>query len=262
MNLMLHGISYAEGGAGIQYGDTLGSAGVAINRKRPTLVLTNPPFGTKRGGGLPNRKDLPYPTSNKQLCFLQHVYVGLEPGGRAAIVLPDNVLFEGNAGVDVRRDLMNKCNLHTILRLPTGIFYAQGVKTNVLFFTKSSGDALDSTQNVWIFDMRSNMQQFGRRKQLTRSHFSEFEKAYGSEPQGSSNRADGSIDDRFRCFSRGEIANRLDNLDISWLASDSDNANDGMDLSDIAQEMLLDLETLTDEVKRLLGALGEGVNAE
>lgn len=262
MNLMLHGIEYEEGGAGIQYGDTLGPAGVAINRHRPTLVLTNPPFGTKRGGGLPNRTDLPFPTSNKQLCFLQHIYTGLEQGGRAAVVLPDNVLFEGNAGVDVRRDLMDKCNLHTILRLPTGIFYAQGVKTNVLFFNKSSKTAKNSTKNTWIFDMRSNMQQFGKRKQLASSHFVEFEEAYGVDPNGLSIRNDGTAGDRFRSFTREDIAARGDNLDITWLASDLDPQEDGMDLTDIAQEMLSDLEALTDEVKRLLSELGEGVSAE
>ena len=102
------------------------------------MILTNPPFGTKKGGGLPTRDDFTYPTSNKQLCFLQHIYRGLKPGGRAAVVLPDNVLFEDGAGARSARDLMDKCDLHTILRLPTGIFYAQGVKTNVLFFRRAT----------------------------------------------------------------------------------------------------------------------------
>ena len=122
MNALLHDIE-----SPILLGDTLGTEGKAL--KNADLVLTNPPFGTKKGGGLPSRDDFTYPTSNKQFAFLQHIYRGLKSGGRAAMVLPDNVLFESNVGADIRRDLMDKCNLHTILRLPTGIFYAQGVKT-------------------------------------------------------------------------------------------------------------------------------------
>src|SRR5690606_12282845 len=127
MNAMLHGI---EGG--IILGDTLAAQGAKL--PKADLILTNPPFGTKKGGGGSTREDFTYPTSNKQLAFLQHIYRGLKPGGRAAVVLPDNVLFEEGVGQRVRGDLMDKCDLHTILRLPTGIFYAAGVKTNVLFF--------------------------------------------------------------------------------------------------------------------------------
>jgi type I restriction enzyme M protein len=129
MNMLLHGI---EGG--VTYGDTLSDDHKGL--PPATLILSNPPFGTKKGGGLPTRGDLTFETSNKQFAFLQHIYRALKPGGRAAVVLPDNVLFESNIGTDIRRDLMDKCILHTILRLPTGIFYAQGVKTNVLFFTR------------------------------------------------------------------------------------------------------------------------------
>ena len=103
--------------------------------QKADIILANPPFGTSKGGDASiTRDDLTFPTGNKQLAFLQHIYRNLKPGGRAAVVLPDNVLFEGNDGKSIRQDLMNKCNLHTILRLPTGIFYAAGVKTNVLFF--------------------------------------------------------------------------------------------------------------------------------
>jgi type I restriction enzyme M protein len=140
MNLMLHGLDSDPDAAGIHYGDTLGQEGEALCKQGATLILTNPPFGTKKGGGLPTRNDFTFPTSNKQFCFLQHVYRSLKPGGRAAVVQPDNVLFEGNTGRQIRADLMDKCNLHTILRLPTGIFYAQGVKTNVLFFTRGETD--------------------------------------------------------------------------------------------------------------------------
>ena len=174
MNLMLHGID-----GGIRYGDTLSPEGQAL--PPATLILTNPPFGTKKGGGLPSRDDFTYPTSNKQFCFLQHIYRGLKAGGRAAVVLPDNVLFESNVGSDIRRDLMDKCNLHTILRLPTGIFYAQGVKTNVLFFTRGETDK-GNTQEVWVYDLRANMPQFGKRTQLTEQHFAEFETAFGDDP--------------------------------------------------------------------------------
>jgi len=132
MNCMLHDIDGIGEGA-VRLGDTLTSDGAKL--PPANLILTNPPFGTKKGAGGGSREDLTFSTSNKQLMFLQHIYRALKPGGRAAVVLPDNVLFEDGRGREIRADLMDKCNLHTILRLPTGIFYAQGVKTNVLFFT-------------------------------------------------------------------------------------------------------------------------------
>ena len=184
MNLMLHGLDSDPEAAGIRYGDTLWPEGEALCQQGATLILTNPPFGTKKGGGLPTRTDFTFPTSNKQFCFLQHIYRGLKPGGRAAVVLPDNVLFEGNVGRQIRADLMDKCNLHTILRLPTGIFYAQGVKTNVLFFTRGETDK-GNTKEVWVYDLRANMPQFGKRTVLTREHFAEFEAAFGDDPLGS-----------------------------------------------------------------------------
>jgi type I restriction enzyme M protein len=153
MNAMLHGI---EGD--IMLGDTLGATGAKL--PKADVILTNPPFGTKKGGGGGERDDITFPTSNKQLVFLQHVYRDLKAGGRAAIVLPDNVLFEEGVGQRVRADLMDKCDLHTILRLPTGIFYAQGVKTNVLFFTRGEKDKAN-TKAVWFYDMRTNAPSFG-----------------------------------------------------------------------------------------------------
>ena len=153
MNLMLHGLDSAPEAAGIRYGDTLSPEGEAL--PKATLIITNPPFGTKKGGGLPTRTDFTFSTSNKQFCFLQHVYRSLNPGGRAAVVMSDNVLFEGNVGKQIRADLMDKCNLHTILRLPTGIFYAQGVKTNVLFFTRGETDK-GNTREVWVYDLSAN----------------------------------------------------------------------------------------------------------
>jgi len=181
MNLLLHGLDYDPDGAGIRLGDTLSSEGQAL--PDASLILSNPPFGTKKGGGKPTRTDFVHETSNKQLAFMQHIYRNLQTHGRAAVVLPDNVLFESGVGRDVRTDLMNKCRLHTILRLPTGIFYAQGVKTNVLFFTRGEHPE-GNTQEVWVYDMRANMAQFGKRTPLTRAHFEEFELAFGEDPAG------------------------------------------------------------------------------
>ena len=211
MNLMLHGIDSDPHAAGVRYGDTLSPEGKEL--PKATLILTNPPFGTKKGGGLPSRTDLPFPTSNKQLCFLQHIYEGLQPGGRAAVIVPDNVLFEVNTAKNIRSDLMDKCNLHTILRLPTGIFYAQGIKTNVLFFTRGSTDR-GSTKVVWVYDLKTDMPQFGKRTLLTRDHFAEFEAAYGPDPLGTPTslrkRKDTGERGRFRKFSRKWIAQRTE----------------------------------------------------
>ena len=247
MNLMLHGI-----GGGIRYGDTLSPDGLTL--PKATLMLTNPPFGTKKGGGLPSREDFSYPTSNKQLVFLQHIYRGLRPGGRAAVVLPDNVLFEGNIGADIRRDLMDKCNLHTLLRLPTGIFYAQGVKTNVLFFTRGDEDK-GNTKEVWVYDLRANMPQFGKRTQLTRQHFAEFEAAYAPS---SGSREDTGEQGRFRRFTREQISERGDSLDIAWLKDDS--AKDAEDLPEpavLAREAMSELEGALEELRGILNELGE-----
>ena len=230
MNLMLHGLDSRPGECGIWYGDTLSGDAEAL--PPATLILTNPPFGTKKGGGLPSRKDFTFPTSNKQFCFLQHIYRALRPGGRAAVVLPDNVLFEGNVGKQIRADLMDKCNLHTILRLPTGIFYAQGVKTNVLFFSRGHSDR-DNTQEVWVYDLRANMPAFGKRTPLTREHFAEFEADYGPDPHGKAPRTATGPEGRWQCFSREEIAALGDSLDLAWLKDDS--AEDASELTEPAQ---------------------------
>ena len=258
MNLMLHGID-----GGIRYGDTLSPEGQAL--PKATLILTNPPFGTKKGGGLPSRDDFTYPTSNKQFAFLQHIYRGLKPGGRAAVVLPDNVLFESNVGTDIRRDLMDKCNLHTILRLPTGIFYAQGVKTNVLFFTRGEKDK-GNTSEVWVYDLRVNMPQYGKRTQLVREHFAEFEDFFGPDPQGDNSkyrhsRAGGNPETaRFRAYTREQIAARGDSLDIAWLKDDSDTSADELpEPAVLAQEAMGELEAALDELRGILEELGEDV---
>jgi type I restriction enzyme M protein len=254
MNCFLHDLGGREAEI-IKLGNTLANEGKALGQAN--LVLSNPPFGSKKGGGLPTRDDFAFPTSNKQLVFLQHICRSLRPGGRAAVVIPDNVLFEAGTGADIRRDLMDKCNLHTILRLPTGIFYAQGVKTNVLFFQKISEEATDSTKNVWVYDLRSNMPSFGKRTPLTRGHFSDFEKAYGSDSNGASDRHDEGETGRFRCFSRESIRSRGESLDISWLqdnnVTNSENLPEPALLAQLAAE---ELNGALTELQNLLAELG------
>jgi type I restriction enzyme M protein len=255
MNCLLHGMEGDEHGV-VHLGNTLGSAGTTL--PKTNICLSNPPFGTAKGGGGPTRDDLTFSTGNKQLAFLQHIYRYLKDCGRAAVVLPDNVLFEAGVGADIRRDLMDKCNLHTILRLPTGIFYAQGVKTNVLFFTKVSDKASGSTKNVWVYDMRANMPKFGKRTPLTRAHFAEFEAAFGEDPCGASKRQDQGGSGRFRSFSREWIAGRNDSLDIAWLKDESAEDVAGLpEPASLAQEAMMELELALSELQGILEALDE-----
>ncbi|MFC3092983.1 SAM-dependent methyltransferase [Alteromonas sediminis] len=242
MNLMLHDLAVDDTNAGVLFGDTLSNEGKDL--PKASLILANPPFGTKQGGGVPTRDDLVHYTSNKQLAFLHAMYHSmLRPGGRAAVVLPDNVLFEGSTGRKIRNDLMEKCNLHTILRLPTGIFYAAGVKTNVLFFDKPTDITKDkgNTQKVWVYDLRANTPQFGKRTVLTKAHFDEFYEAVGSDLtqvdeakrqafiENHKNGSEiGDVDTcRLRCFTREEIATKDDSLDLAWIRDESieDSAN-------------------------------------
>ena len=253
MNMMLHGIEGA-----VTLADTLSPDGQRL--AKANVILTNPPFGTKKGGGSPSRDDFTYPTSNKQLAFLQHIYRSLKPGGRAAVVLPDNVLFEDGQGRSIRADLMDKCNLHTILRLPTGIFYAQGVKTNVLFFQRGTTEK-GNTKQVWIYNMRTNMPAFGKRTPLTREHFRDFEQCYGNDLHGDSPRVDQGKAGRFRCFSREAIAKRGENLDISWLRDESLQSGDDLPEPEvIATEIMEKLRIATKEMESLLVLL-EGEEA-
>jgi type I restriction enzyme M protein len=254
MNAMLHGI---EGQ--ILQTDTLSSEGKAF--RDYDVVLTNPPFGTKRGGERPTRDDLTYATSNKQLNFLQAIYRSLRTNGkaRAAVVLPDNVLFAEGDGQKIRADLMDKCDLHTILRLPTGIFYAQGVKTNVLFFTRGKTDK-GNTKEVWVYDLRTNMSNFGKRNPLSLDHFKEFIDAFGDDPNGKATRTDQGETGRFRCFSREQIVKRNDSLDISWLQDNSVRSGEDLpDPADIADEILGQLSIATEEMQELARLLGEDV---
>ena len=209
MNAMLHDI---EGE--IKFGDTLS------DEDKPThkfdVVLTNPPFGTKKGGEPVNRSDFVFKTSNKQLNFLQHIYRSLKEDGkaRAAVVLPDNVLFADGDGERIRVDLMDKCNLHTILRLPTGIFYAQGVKTNVLFFTRGKTDT-GNTREVWFYDLRTNMPSFGKTTPLKAEHFDDFVAAYTAEDRSAV------TDERWSVFTREQIALKGNSLDLGLIRDDS-----------------------------------------
>lgn len=251
MNLMLHGI---EGGVG--HLDTLSPDGEGLGKA--DIVLTNPPFGTKKGGGRPTRSDfsITADTSNKQLAFVEHIVRALKPGGRAAVVIPDNVLFEDNTGRRLRTWLMDLCDLHTILRLPTGIFYAQGVKTNVLFLSRGKADR-GNTKAVWVYDMRNNMPAFGKTRPLTVTDFSDFEACYGNDSFGKSERKDQGEGGRFRCFTRDQITARNDNLDISWLRDTEADAEEELtEPEDIAAAIighlraaLEDIEALSDELE-------------
>ena len=259
MNLLLHNLDYDPEGAGIRLGDTLGADGERLAETRATLILSNPPFGTKKGGGKPTRTDFTFPTSNKQFAFLQHIYRALEPGGRAAVILPDNVLFESGIGRQIRADLMDKCRLHTILRLPTGIFYAQGVKTNVLFFTRGYTEK-DNTREIWVYDLRANMPNFGKRTPLTRQHFAEFEQAFGEDPAGGpealAQRVDTGETGRFRRFTREQLAERGDSLDISWLKDDSETGSELPDPGVLAGSVVTELEAAIAAMQAVMLELG------
>lgn len=274
MNCLLHDIEGDDQHGAIRLGNTLGKDGETLPKAH--LILSNPPFGSAAGTNI--TRTFVHPTSNKQLCFIQHIYDALEPGGRAAVVIPDNVLFEGGKGTEIRRDLMDKCNLHTILRLPTGIFYAQGVKTNVLFFQKGTPDnpAQDKgcTKTVWVYDMRANMQTFGKRTPLTQAHFAPFIAAYGRDKNGQSPRSEGVWQQlgelpqevaqeqtqetaRWRCFDRAWIRdNKGDSLDISWLKDQ--NSVDAADLPEpaiLAEEAMSELSDALYEMHSLLKEL-------
>jgi type I restriction enzyme M protein len=246
MNLLLHGI---EGG--VDLADTLSPDGERLSKA--DLILTNPPFGTKKGGGRPTRSDfsITADTSNKQLAFVEHIVRTLKPAGRAAVVVPDNILFEDNTGQRFRSWLMELCNLHTILRLPTGIFYAQGVKTNVLFFQRGKTDKAN-TKAVWVFDMRADAPAFGKTRPLTAQDFADFEKAYGNDPDGAAKRKDQGEQGRWRCFKRDAIKARNDNLDISWLRdTEIDTEEHLTEPEDIAAAITGHLKAALEEIETL-----------
>ena len=237
------------------------------------VILTNPPFGTARGSGI-TRSDLPFKTSNKQLAFLEHIYRGLKPGGRAAVVFPDNVLFEDGAGRQIRIDLMDRCTLHTILRLPTGIFYAAGVQANVLFFTRGTKDNPlqdeGCTTGVWVYDLRTNMPSFGKTSPFTSEYLKPFAQVFGTDPYGQSERQEGewsftqgehtAENNRWRYFSRKWIKEHNDeSLNISGV-KDQDLAQDlaGLDLDALIGQA----QTEAGEIVKLLEALKSAAAAQ
>lgn len=258
MNLHLHNIDPDN----LDLADTLSPAGSQSRFKNADLILTNPPFGP--AGGPPTRDDLTITdrVSSYQLPFVEHCIRALRLGGRAAILVPDNILFDDGKGKALRQRLMNWCNLHTILRLPTGIFYAQGVKTNVIFLTRATEEAplKDATEAVWIYDMRTCAPAYGKTSPITEADFTDFVACFGDDPDGEALRKDQGEAGRWRCFTREEIATRGDNLDITWLKDTSGDPEDGLDTpEDIASAIEGHLTLALEEVRALVEELDDGV---
>jgi type I restriction enzyme M protein len=261
MNLYLHGIGGEE--SPIEVGDSL----ISDPGKRYNLVLTNPPFGKKssitivNGDGKAdkesltyNRQDFSATTSNKQLNFLQHVKTLLEISGRAAIVVPDNVLFEGGAGETVRRKLLQSCYVHTLLRLPTGVFYAQGVKANVLFFDKKPASEHPWTDKLWIYDLRTNKHFTLKTNPLKFEDLQDFIKCYNPE-----NRHQREESERFKAFSYEDLIKRdKASLDIFWLKDESLEDSENLPEPEVlAAEIVESLETALEQFKAIYEELGE-----
>ena len=269
MNLLLHGIGTPDGDSLIDVRDAL----IADPGDRYSVVLSNPPFGRKSSMTMVGadgreskedteieRADFATTTSNKQLNFLQHIMTILDINGRAAVVLPDNVLFEGGAGEVLRRKLLNDFDLHTILRLPTGIFYAQGVKANVLFFDKKPASETPWTRKLWIYDLRTNMHFTLKTNPLKREDLDEFVQCYNPanrhdrKPTWSEQTPEG----RFRAYGYDELVSRdKASLDIFWLRDESLSDSDNLPPPDvIAQEIVEDLEAALEQFRLIAGDLG------
>ncbi|MBI2359862.1 MAG: SAM-dependent DNA methyltransferase [Deltaproteobacteria bacterium] len=270
MNLLLHGIGSTE------YEPIVVTDSLAADPgEKFDLVLTNPPFGKKSsitivaddGKAVKEREtyerdDFWATTSNKQLNFLQHVKTLLKIGGRAAVVVPDNVLFEGGAGETVRRKLLHECDVHTLLRLPTGLFYAQGVKANVLFFDKKQASETPWTKKLWIYDLRTNKHFTLKTNPLKREDLDEFVKCYNPEnryqrePTWSEKNPDG----RWRAYGYEELVNRdKASLDIFWLRDESLEESDNLPDPDIlAREIVEDLEAALEQFREIATDLGAG----
>jgi type I restriction enzyme M protein len=262
MNLLLHGIGHPEGDSLITVDDALRTA----PSDHFKVVLTNPPFGKKSSykvitaeGDTESesmsylREDFWATTSNKQLNFLQHVRSLLEINGRAAIVVPDNVLFEGGAGETVRRRLLEQCDVHTLLRLPTGIFYAGGVKANVLFFDRKPPSERPWTSRLWIYDFRTNQNFTLKTRQLVRSDLDDFVSCYNA-----ANRQERKETERFRPFTYDELMARdKASLDVFWLRDDSLEDTDNLPPPEvIAAEIVEDLEAALAEFAAVAESLG------
>jgi len=253
MNLLLHGIgSDGTDEVPIQVRDAL-----AGKHGEYDLVMTNPPFGkkssvtivndagdTSKESLIINRDDFWASTSNKQLNFLQHVFTILKQHGRAAVVVPDNVLFEGGAGETVRRELLKQADVHTLLRLPTGIFYAQGVKANVLFFDRKSAQEKPWTYKLWIYDLRTNLHFTLKENTLKRTDLDDFVACYNPK-----NRHERKESERFKGFAYDELVKRDKvNLDIFWLKDDALEESANLPAPEIiAQEITDDLEAALEQ---------------
>ncbi|SRR5579884_883990 len=272
MNLLLHGIG-SDQNMPIVVGDALAKD----PGERFNIVLTNPPFGKKSSitvvgaeGEVSKEKetyerdDFWATTSNKQLNFLQHVKSLLKQNGRAAIVVPDNVLFEGGAGETIRRKLLHECEVHTLLRLPTGLFYAQGVKANVLFFDKKPGSETPWTKKLWIYDLRTNMHFTLKANPLKREDLDEFITCYNPKnrhqrkPTWSEKNPNG----RWRAYGYDELVSRdKASLDIFWLKDESLEASENLpEPGVIAQEIVEDLEAALEQFRLITTDLnGEAI---
>jgi type I restriction enzyme M protein len=269
MNLMLHGI-----GSDKELPIKAGADSLASDPgDRFDIVMTNPPFGKKssttivgeegevsKERDVVERDDFWATTSNKQLNFVQHVKTLLKQNGRAAVVVPDNVLFEGGAGETVRRKLLHECDVHTLLRLPTGLFYAQGVKANVLFFDKKPASETPWTKKLWIYDFRTNQHFTLKTDPLKREDLDEFVKCYNPTNRHSRKAtwSDKKPEGRWRAYDYDDlIARDKASLDIFWLKDDSleDSANlPNPDL--IAQEIVDDLESALEQFRLIANDLG------
>ena len=271
MNLYLHGIGANGGASPIHVSDSL----AADPGERFRLVLTNPPFGkkssvtfvneegeTRRESQVIVRDDFWTSTSNKQLNFVQHVRTLLEMHGRAAVVVPDNVLFEGGAGETVRRKLLHECDVHTLLRLPTGVFYAQGVKANVLFFDKKPGGEKPWTEKLWIYDLRTNQNFTLKVNPLARADLDEFVACYHAENRHQRTATwsqGGNPDGRWRAYGYDELMARdKANLDLFWLRDES--LEDSANLPEpevLAAEIVEDLRAALEQFAAIAEELGE-----
>jgi type I restriction enzyme M protein len=252
MNLFLHGLE-----PDISLGDSIYET---FDGRRHDVILTNPPFGTRGANQAPERDEFVIATSNKQLNFIQHVMTILKPGGRAAVVVPDNCLFADQAG-EVFKILTEDCDLHTVLRLANGTFmpYSPGTKTNVIFFTKGR-----PTESVWIYDGRTNVPRITKKdRPLTSEHFAEFERCYGGDFNGRGRRDSGdSPQDRWRCFPILEVQARDFKIDsLKWLKDES--LEDGDELpepEELATEAIAELEGAVEELNAVLSLLENGVS--
>lgn len=243
MNLYLHGVGTDRSPVVCQ--DSLEKAPDTL----VDVILANPPFGTRPAGSVDiNRSDFYVETKNNQLNFLQHIMVMLKNGGRAAVVLPDNVLFEGNAGEIIRKELLKNFNLHTILRLPTGIFYAQGVKANVLFFSKGT-----PTQDVWFFDYRTDIKHTLATNPMQRQHLNEFVECYQADNRANRKEtydAETNPNGRWRKYSINEILERdKTSLDISWIKQGGDEENKSL------AELMQEIKTKSDNINKAVAEL-------